>query len=134
MFIKALIILPLFALATACEDEEDKLDGVQKVAIIQGLKTLALFKTQLAAYHSEHSTCNSNSISSNDVILTKRHYVQNVVTTDQCQIILTFKNEQTIPDVANKQIILSLIKGKGIYNWSCKSNITRKDLLPDDCI
>ena len=134
MIITCFAVLPLLALTTACQSEQDKIDGVQKVAIVQGMKTIALFKTQLATYYTEYSQCNNNSISSNDVALTKIHYVQDITTTEQCQIILTFKDDRTIPDVANKQIILTMIPANGIYNWSCKSSITRNNLLPKECI
>lgn len=132
--IKSLITFLFIILVTACQSEQDKIDTVQKVAIVQGMKTIALFKTQLATYYTEYSQCNHKAISSNDVALTKIHYVQNIETTEQCQIILTFKQDKTIPDVSNKEIILTMVPSNNIYNWSCKSNIYRKDLLPKECI
>lgn len=119
---------------TGCGDKEDATDGVQKVAIVQGMKTLSLFKTQLATYYTEHQKCNSNAISGGDRALTKIHYVQDVVANEQCQVVLTFKNDQTIPDLSGKQIILTMLPTNYIHNWKCTSTVARKDLLPNDCI
>ncbi|MFD1259984.1 pilin [Entomomonas asaccharolytica] len=119
---------------TGCGDKEDATEGVQKVAIVQGMKTISLFKTQLATYYTEHQKCNSNAISSGDRALTKIHYVQDVISNDQCQVVLTFKNDPTIPDLSGKQIILTLLPTNHTHNWQCTSTVTRKDLLPNDCI
>lgn len=118
---------------SACQDEQEKMDEVQKVALIQGLKTATLFKSQLATYYAEHQTCNERSISSNDRVLTKRHYVQDVQTTEACQIILTFKNDPTTPDLARKKIFLTMHPSNSTFNWSCTTNISRSDLLPEEC-
>ncbi|UYZ83001.1 pilin [Entomomonas sp. E2T0] len=127
------LLLTSFIL-TGCGDKEDATEGIQKVAIVQGMKTISLFKTQLAIYYTEHQECNSNAISSGDRALTKIHYVQDVISNDQCQVVLTFKNDKTIPDLSGKQIILTLLPTNHTHNWKCTSTITRKDLLPNDCI
>lgn len=134
---KNLILIGLLVTSTvvlsACKDEKEKTDEVQKIAIVQGLKTASLFKSQLASYYTEHQSCDETSISSNDRALTKIHFVQDIVTTKQCQIIVTFKNDKAIPDLSGKEITLTMQPSNNTYNWECESNTSRKDLLPVEC-
>lgn len=120
-------------LLSACKNEQEKMDEVQKTALIQGLKTVILFKSQMSAYYAENQTCSQHAISNVDRILTKIHYVEDVVATDKCQIILTFKKDISIPDISRQQIILTMIPGPSTHKWTCESTTQRKDLLPREC-
>lgn len=127
------LLSALSILLSSCKSEQEKMDEVQKTALIQGLKTIILFKSQMSAYYAENQICSQNAISNVDRALTKVHYVKDVIATDECQIILTFKKDISIPDISRQQIILTMLPSASSHKWTCESTTRRKDLLPPEC-